>query len=405
MEILYEIHNRLVEDTPIGFKRYLYHKINWDSRLVEITGARGVGKTTLILQYIKSTFNSNDTSVLYFSADDPYFYSNSIVDTVDKFVKYGGSHIFIDEVHKYLPKHNYTDWSGEMKAIYDRYPKLKIVYSGSSIIQLMKGSGDLSRRISPYFLSGLSFREYLWFNGILELKELSLDDILKQHLPLAKDISSKTLILPHFQKYLKFGYYPFYNQDKEKYYDRLKNVINVILDVDIPSVIDIQYQSVQKIKRLLAVISTSSPYTPNLTELGKKIGITDQRTLLKYLDYMEKAALIRNLRRDAIGDTILRKPDKIYISNTNLAHALELNNVNTGTIRETFLYSQTNSLYGVKSPVQGDFKLNDKFIIEVGGKNKKSKQIINIDNLYLAIDDIETGIFNRIPLWLFGFLY
>ncbi|MEA3445833.1 MAG: AAA family ATPase, partial [Bacteroidota bacterium] len=289
MEILFEIQNRLVEDTSLEFKRSLYHKINWDSRLIEIEGARGVGKTTLILQYIKSNYNSNDTSVLYFSADDPYFYTNSIVDIVDKFVKYGGCHVFIDEVHKYLPKHEHSDWSGEIKAIYDRYPKLRIVYSGSSIIQLMKGVGDLSRRVSPYFLQGLSFREYLELNKILEFKELSLDDVLNRHLPLSKQIISKIHIIPHFQDYLKFGYFPFYNQDKEKYYDRLKNVINVILDSDIPSVIDIQYQSIQKMKKLLAVVSTSAPYTPNLTETGKKIGITDQRTLLKYMHYMEKA--------------------------------------------------------------------------------------------------------------------
>ncbi len=405
MEILYEIQNRLLDDTPLKFKRSLYQKINWDSRLIEITGARGVGKTTLMLQYIKSNYESSDTSVLYFSADDPYFYSNSIVDTVDKFVKYGGRHIFIDEVHKYLPKYDKADWSGEIKAIHDRYPKLKIVYSGSSIIQLMKGVGDLSRRLSPYFLPGLSFREYLEFNNVLEHQELNLVDILNRHSSIAKEISSKTLILPNFHNYLKYGYYAFYGQDKIKYYERLKNVITVVMESDIPAVVDIPYLSVQKMKKLMAVITTSSPYTPNLTTLGKRIGITDQRTLLKYMFYLEKALLIRNLRRESVGSRILRKPEKIFISNTNLAYALEPNNINKGTMRETFFYSQTINVSTVNFPNKGDFILDNKYIIEIGGKNKNKEQIKDTENAFLAVDDIEVGIFNKIPLWLFGFLY
>ncbi len=405
MELLYEIHNRLVENTPVEFKRSLYDKINWDSNLIEISGARGVGKTTLMLQYVKSNYNDNDSTVLYFSADDPYFYSNSIVDTVDKFVKYGGRHIFIDEVHKYIAKYDNTDWSGEIKAIYDRYPQLKIVYSGSSIIQLHKGIGDLSRRISPYFLPGLSFREYLEFNKIFKYKAVSLERILKQHVQITKEIVSKTLILPAFQKYLKYGYYAFYYEDKEKYYERLKNVISVIMESDIPAVIDIPFVSVNKMKKLLSVLTTSSPYTPNLTALGKKIGITDQRTLLRYMTYLEKAMLVRSLRRKAAGNTILRKPEKVYISNTNLAYALEPDQIDKGTLREIFFYSQTANVGSVSLPNHGDFLLNNKYIIEVGGKNKSNEQIVGLENAFLALDDIEHGVFNKIPLWLFGFLY
>jgi len=405
MEILYEIQNRLLESTPLQFRRFLYHKINWDSRLIEITGARGVGKTTLMLQYIKSNYSADDTSVLYFSADDPYFYTNSIVDTVDLFVKYGGRQVFIDEVHKYLPKYEKTDWSGEIKAINDRYPKLKIVYSGSSIIRLHKGIGDLSRRVSPYFLPGLSFREYLEFNNILEFKAVTPENIFKDHVQIAKEITSKSLILPAFQNYLKYGYFAFYAEDKEKYYDRLKNVISVILESDIPAVVEIPHININKIKKLLAVLTTSSPYTPNLTSIGKKIGIVDTRTLLKYLYYLEKAVLIRMLRREATGDTILRKPEKIYISNTNFAYVLEPDKLNKGTLREIFFYSQTASKFTVTLPPYGDFFLENKYVIEVGGKNKSTEQIKGIDNAFLAIDDIEQGVFNRIPLWLFGFLY
>ncbi len=405
MEILYEIHNRLLEGISLNFKRSLFNKINWDSRLIEITGARGVGKTTMMLQYIKSNYKSNDNSVLYFSADDPYFYSHSMIDTVDRFVKFGGRHVFIDEVHKYLPKHEKADWSGEVKAMHDRYPKLKVIYSGSSIIQLKKGVGDLSRRTSPYFLPGLSFREYLEFNKILKHVELSLDDVLNQHSSLAREISSKTLILPNFHNYLKYGYFAFYNQDKEKYYERIKNIITVIMESDIPAVIEIPYLSVQKMKKLLSVITSSAPYTPNLTALGKKIGITDQRTLLKYMTYLEKGELIRSLRREASGEKILRKPEKIYISNTNLAFALEPYQINKGTIREIFFYSQLASTSDVTFPETGDFMLNYKYTIEVGGKNKSNDQIRETENAFLAVDNIEVGIFNKIPLWLFGFLY
>ena len=405
MEILYEIQNRLLKDTTLQFKRSLFHKINWDSRLIEITGARGVGKTTMMLQYIKSNFKKNDASVLYFSADDPYFYSHSLIDTVDGFVKFGGRHVFIDEVHKYLPKYEKADWSGEVKAMHDRYPKLKVVYSGSSIIQLKKGVGDLSRRTSPYFLPGLSFREYLEFNKILDHKELSLDEVLGEHSAIAREISSKTLILPNFQDYLKYGYFAFYRQDKEKYYDRIKNIISVIMESDIPAVIEIPYLSVQKMKKLLSVITSSAPYTPNLTALGKKIGITDQRTLLKYMTYLEKGELIRSLRRDASGEKILRKPEKVYISNTNLAYALEPYKTNKGTMREIFFYSQMASVSNVTFPETGDFLLDNKYTVEVGGKNKSKDQIRDTENSFLAVDDIEVGIFNKIPLWLFGFLY
>jgi len=405
LEILFEIHQRLINHTPLGFIRSLFYKINWESTLIEIRGARGVGKTTLMLQYIKSDFEEDDTSVLYFSADDPYFYSHSIIETIDTFVKYGGQHIFIDEVHKYIPKHEHSDWSSEIKAVYDRYPGLKIVYSGSSIIQLHKGIGDLSRRVSIYNLSGLSFREYLEYNNILKHEAIDLETILNQHKTITQGITSKILILPAFREYLKHGYYPFYNEDKEKYYEKLKNVISVIMETDIPSVIDIPFVSVNKMKKLLSVLTTSSPFTPNLTAVGKKIGITDQRTLLKYMNYLEKSLLIRSLRRKAIGNSVLRKPEKVFIANTNFAYALDSELVNKGTLREIFFYSQVADCCRVNLPKHGDFILNNKYIFEIGGKNKNKEQLRNLKNAFFVLDDIEQGIFNKIPLWLFGFLY
>jgi predicted AAA+ superfamily ATPase len=379
--------------------------INWNAHLVEINGPRGVGKTTLMLQYIKLNFKRDDHSVLYFSADDPYFYMNSLVDTVDRFVKYGGRYVFIDEVHKYVPKHKNTDWSGEIKAIYDRYPKLKIVFSGSSVIRLHKGIGDLSRRVSSYFLPGLSFREFLAFNQILRHDSIKIEDIVHHHESIAKDISSRTTILRAFQNYLKYGYYAFYYEDKEKYSEKLKNIITVILESDIPSVVDIPFVSVNKMKKLLRVLAISSPYTPNLTALGEKVGVTDQRTLLRYLNYLEKATLLRSLSQKAIGNTILRKPAKLYISNTNFVFALEPEQINQGTLREIFFFSQTAPRYRVTLPPNGDFLLNNQYVFEVGGKSKGRKQIKDSKNAFVVADDIEQGVFDKIPLWLFGFLY
>ncbi|UBM61606.1 AAA family ATPase [Candidatus Sulfidibacterium hydrothermale] len=405
MDILFEIHNRLIENTPVEFKRSLFEKMNWDARLIEINGPRGVGKTTLMLQYIKLNFKRNDHSVLYFSADDPYFYMNSMVDTVDKFVKYGGRHIFIDEVHKYIPKYKNTDWSGEIKAIYDRYPGLKIVFSGSSVIRLHKGIGDLSRRVSSYFLPGLSFREFLQFDQHFRYDVIKIEDIVRRHESIAKDISSRIIILRAFQNYLKYGYYAFSYEDKEKYSEKLKNIIAVILESDIPSVVDIPFVSVNKMKKLLHVLATSSPYTPNLTALGEKIGVADHRTLLRYLDYLEKATLLRSLSQKAIGNTILRKPEKLYISNTNFVFALEPERIDKGTLREIFFFSQTAINHVITLPKNGDFLLNNQYVFEVGGKRKSRKQIGNSKNAFVVADDIEYGVFNKIPLWLFGFLY
>lgn len=405
MEILIEIFQMLIKHTPVRFKRSLLNRINWDAKLIEISGARGVGKTTLMLQYIKLNYKESDTTVLYFSADDPYFYSHSLIDTADTFVKYGGKHIFIDKVHKYIPKYENTDWSAEIKAINDRYPKLRIVYSGSSIIQLYKGIGDLSRRSSPYILPGLSFREYLEFNNILKYEAIDLGTLIKNHISISKEIVSGILVLPEFRDYLRHGYFPFYNEDKRKYYEKLKNVISIIMESDIPSVMDIPFLSVVKMKKLLGVLATSSPFTPNLSALSKKVGITDQRTLLRYMNYLEKARIVKSLRRKAIGNAILRKPEKIYIANPNFTFALEQDQLNKGTLREIFFFNQVDFEHNVSLPDRGDFLLDNKFVFEVGGKNKGASQLSGLQNAYLAIDDIEIGFGNKIPLWLFGFLY
>lgn len=405
MEELFQISNNLVKKVAIHFERSLVNKINWNARLIEIRGARGVGKTTLLLQQIKKQFGANPQTGLYISLDDPFFYENSLVELAETFIKYGGVQLFIDEVHRYTPKYKGSDWSKEIKIIYDRYPGLKIVYTGSSTLELYHGHGDLSRRRSTYVLNGLSFREYLEFNEILTFGELTLKEIVLNHAIIANDLIDKTKILKHFRDYIQIGYFPFYQEDPLNYYRRIIDILALILESDLPSVVDITFDNIFKLKRLLSVIATSSPYTPNLSKLRENISITDHRTLLKYLYYLDKAEVINLLQKEAVGNVLLRKPDKIYVNNTNLAYAISPALTNTGNLRETFFYNQLKNNHQVTYPPRGDFMIDGQYIFELGGRNKNFSQIEEIDNAYVVADEIELGVGKKIPLWMFGFLY
>lgn len=405
MQKLYEISNKLISKVKTDFKRSLYTKIDWQQRLIEITGSRGVGKTTIMLQKAKELFDKNPQAIIYISLDDAYFFNNSIIETAEQFQKYGGKYMFIDEVHKYPAKHNTYDWSAELKNIYDRYPELSITYSGSSIIELYKGHGDLSRRKSSYKLNGMSFREYLELNNTLKLPAITLQDVINKTPVISADISNKIKILPHFKNYLSTGYYPFYNENPEQYNQRIKNIINVILEVDIPSIAEINYDTTGKIKTMLAVLSTSVPYTPNLTKLSDSLQIGDLRTMYKYFYFLEKAELITLLNSNTKANKLFQKPEKIYLNNTNLINAISPEKTETGTIRETFFLNQLKYLHEINYPKKADFFINNKYTFEIGGKNKTGKQIENIENSYIVQDDIEIGFANKIPLWLFGLLY
>jgi uncharacterized protein len=405
MQQLYSISSKLIGSVNTFFKRNLYNQIDWSQQLIEIRGARGVGKTTLMLQKAKEYFTNDAESVLYISLDDSYFYNHSIKETAVEFSQYGGKYLFIDEVHKYPEKYPGHDWSAELKNIYDQIPELKVVYSGSSIIQLHKGNGDLSRRKSSFVMSGLSFREYLGINNTQSIQIYTLEEIIDNHVDIANNIISEIKILPHFKKYLEFGYYPFYFENPDQYYQRIKNVINLILEIDIPAVTDISFEAINKIKKLLATIASTVPYTPNLTKLSNELNISDLRTFYKYLGFLEKSELLSLLSANAKGNKILQKPDKIFLNNTNLIYALNPTSTNIGLVRETFFNNQIRYNHTVHYPKIGDFLLNNKYTFEIGGKNKDSKQIKNIKNSFLAQDDIEIGFGNKIPLWLFGFLY
>ncbi len=272
-------------------------------------------------------------------------------------------------------------------------------------MQLYKGQGDLSRRKTSYLLNGLSFREFLQFSSKIYFGHYTLSEILLKHGEISNQVITKIKVLPLFQAYLKNGYYPFYTENPANYYERLAETINVVIDTDIPKICEIAYETLHKLKQLLAAVSTTVPYAPNLSNISSELYISDQRTLIKYLNLLEKAELIATLGARAIGNKILNKPSKIYLNNTNLMYAIDSNSLQTGTIRETFFLNQVKYLHQVKYPKQGDFSVDNKYTFEIGGRNKNLEQIKDIDNSFLVLDEIETGFANRIPLWLFGFLY
>ena len=397
METLIRNYIRLIDSTPVNFQRYLYNTIDWQDRLIGITGARGTGKTTLLLQYIKNNFTDR-TRAIYVSLDNIWFAKNSLTDLVEYFYTHGGTHLFLDEVHRY------PNWSIEIKNIYDSYPEIHIIFTGSSILEIYKSNADLSRRAIHYHLQGLSLREYLKFEHDIDLPPLSLSDILNNHLNIASEITSKIKILPLFEEYLKQGYYPFYKENSKNYLLRLQNMINTILDYDLPAVENIEYTTLLKIKKILMIISSLVPFTPNMTSLSAEIE-TNRTSSIKYLSFLEKAKLIKMLPSSKKGMNSLNKPEKIYLDNTNLLYALTTSNINDGNKRETFFANQVAMNHTLTIPPKGDFLVDNIYTFEIGGKNKNYDQIKDIPDSYVVFDNAETGFGNKIPLWLFGMQY
>lgn len=404
MEAIMNLSNRLISNVDLNFQRTLLERIDWSQRLIEIRGSRGIGKTTLLLQK-SNEIQAAGGKVVYASLDTPYFYSNSLFEFADEFTKYGGTHLFLDEVHRYPSKSKSSDWSLEIKNIYDAFPELKIVYTGSSILHLYKGKGDLSRRKAGYLLNGLSFREYLKFNNVIDYEKLSLAEIITHHEEVAKEIVQQIKPLLHFKTYLNVGFYPFYNGNEEIFFQQLQDMVNQIIDTDLPYLATITQGAQEQLKRLLGAISTTVPYVPNMKTLAELIHVTDHRTLLKYLHLLEQAQLISLLSSNSKGNKLLEKPDKIFLNNTNLKHALSMRQSDLGSDREAFFFNQLNQSEQVTYPKNGDFYINNKYLFEIGGKNKSKKQIAKEDNAYIVADGIEIGFGNKIPLWLFGFLY
>lgn len=397
MDVLFERFRKRLAYTDVSFVRSLMDTIHWDARMIGIRGARGVGKTTLLLQYIKLHL-PQDSSVLYTNLDNIWFTEHKLYDMADLFVKRGGKYLFLDEVHKY------PNWSQELKNIYDDFPELHIVFTGSSLLEILNARADLSRRAIVYEMQGFSFREYLNRNLQTDFPVIQLDDIFTKHVQISALVTNKIKILQHFPEYLKFGYYPYYNELPPLYYQRIDEVINMILEVEIPLLRGVDMAYVTKLKQLLLVLSESVPFIPNITKLSERIGIT-RNSLLSYLHALQESGLTYHLNKDSFGITRLQKPDKIYLENTNLMYALGTKNVDTGTLRETFFANQVKYLHRLTMSDQSDFLIDDKYTIEVGGKDKGYRQLADLDNAFIAADDIEYGHEHKIPLWMFGFLY
>jgi len=398
MESLIETYRNKLDRTDNNFVRYLLKKIYWTDRLFAIIGARGTGKTTLMLQYIKQSLNPDKT--FYMSLDDLYFSNNRLVDVVYKLRQEGITDFFIDEIHKYP----YNTWAQELKNIYDSYPELQVVFSGSSILNIYKGNADLSRRALNYELFGLSFREFLSFENVVNIPAVSLSDLLVRHKEIAAEVTKGIKIIPLFRQYLQSGYFPYYKEGLHSYQQRLLNTVNAVLETDLPAVENIEFISVQKLKRLLSTIAGMVPFTPNMAQLGNLVDI-QRSNLPKSLNLLEKARMLGLLRDSGKNLSALSKPSKIYLDNPNLAYSLGNDNPNKGNLRETFFYNQLQVVSKVSSSEKGDFTIDGQYVFEVGGSNKNFSQIANLPDSYLAVDEIEIGWGNRIPLWLFGFLY
>jgi predicted AAA+ superfamily ATPase len=389
MITLYQKFETLLQSTTTDFKRYLYDKVSWESRMIGIIGARGVGKTTMILQYIKENLDSK--RALYVSADDMYFGENRLFDLADNFYKNAGEYLFIDEIHKY------NDWSRELKNIYDSFPTLKVIFTGSSVLDILKGSADLSRRAIIYKLQGLSFREYLKFFHNYETGVYSLEQIINNEVKL----DSIQHPLPLFNDYLQRGYYPFGIENEMNL--RLGQIIVQTLESDIPQYANLNVGTSRKLKRLLSIIAESVPFKPNFSKISEMISVS-RNSVDDYFSYMEKAGLIGQLRNETSGIRGLGKVDKVYLDNTNIIFNLVGDKSNVGNLRETFFFNQMRVQNEVISSIKADFVI-DKYTFEVGGKNKKQTQIEQDGKSFMVKDDIEFGYLNVIPLWAFGLNY
>jgi hypothetical protein len=389
MEQLYELFRSLLQETNTSFVRYLHSEIDWNARMIAIVGARGVGKTTMLLQHIKIHNSTDDT--LFISADDLYFTAHKLFDTASSFYKNNGKHLYIDEIHKY------SDWSKELKMIYDYFPKLQVIFTGSSILDIYKGSADLSRRVLMYHLAGLSFREYLNISLKTDLPAYSLEEIIKNKVGLP-GIEHP---LPLFKEYLQKGYYPFFTEGG--YEQRLRQILTLTLESDIPFYAGMTVTTSKKLKQLLYIISKSVPFKPNFTKIATMMEV-HRNQVTDFMFYLEKAGIISQLRTQVQGIRALGKIEKVYLGNTNLIHTLAEDKPEIGNTRETFFFSQMSVKNDVFSSDISDFTINGK-TFEIGGKKKGQKQIEEAAEGYIVKDDIEFGYMNTVPLWAFGFNY
>lgn len=399
METLYAKMDRLLRLASTSIVRTVMSQINWDAQLIAIRGPRGVGKTTLMLQYIKLHYKLSDRSVLYCTLDSLYFSEYTLLHLADEFYKNGGKHLFLDEVHKY------PTWSKEIKEIYDSYPDLKVVISASSLLNILNADADLSRRCIPYDLQGLSFREFLLFYKQLEFPVFTLQQVLDNNMDLCAMVNERCRPLLYFKEYLQYGYFPFYLRNQTDYYTSIEQVVNFIIETELPQLRGIGVGNVRKLKALLNVLASSIPFDIDISKLATTIGI-HRNTVIEYLGHLEKAKLIHLLYSDLLSVKRMQKPDKVFLDNPNFLYALALQEVKIGTARETFAVNQLSFHHQVEySKSVGDFKIDHRYTFEIGGSDKDYHQIADVPQSYILADNIETPFRNKLPLWTIGFLY
>jgi len=396
IQMILASHERRLASVSSRFHRFLYSRLNWKSRLICLQGARGTGKTTMLLQRIKEAFPSSG-NVLYASLDNLWFATHSLLDLVDYHVLHGGTHLFLDEIH-YLP-----NWQTILKNIYDDYPSLSIVYTGSSLLKIDRKQGDLSRRQRVYSLPGLSLREYMVYEGIGNWPALSLEDLQQSHVELSREISAACKVQGVFEKYLSQGYYPFYKGNEDVYPDLLGAIVTQVLEGDYPAIEAVQPSTIRKARKMLMILAENPPQTPNFSRLCQELE-TDYKLGINMLFALERAGLLNLLEASGASLKNLSRPAKIYCENSNLMQAL-VPQPSIGTIRECFFLNQLRLDHKLVYPAQGDFLVDDTFLYEVGGHKKSFEQIKDMPNSFLAVDNTEIGHGNRIPLWCFGFLY
>lgn len=397
MEILRSRYKKLLKETEMRFHRFLFNEIDWEQPLIGIKGQRGVGKTTMMFQRIKET-DPEGVHSFYASLDNLWFADSSLIDLAENLIKEGVTNLYLDEVHR-LP-----EWERQIKNLYDSYPELKIVFTGSSLLVIDHSIGDLSRRVSMYKLPGMSFREYLLFEGYDAMGKLDLPDILFSHEKIAASISSSLKVIPLFHDYMKRGYYPFYKTMRAgDYYSRLEQTVTAVIEGDIPAVEKrIDYATLIKAKRLLAIIAGSLPYIPNVNTLAGLMG-TNRVQILKLFDLLDRAGIIRQLFAVVKSPKSLAKPQKILLDNSSLMYALDSPQI--GSARESTFASLLSVNHKVGFAKEGDLMVDGRYLFEIGGKGKGFAQIRNVPDSFVVADDIEFGFGNKIPLWLFGFIY
>lgn len=399
MDILISHFKRRLDNVSLEIIRDCIEDIAWNERLSAIVGPRGVGKTTIILQYIKRRYAGSLSQVLYVSMEDLYFSHHSIMDLAELFVAHGGTHLFLDEIHRY------QGWNREIKLIYDTFPELKVTISGSSLLQILNAEADLSRRCISFTMQGLSFREFLHFYKNIHLPKVSLSDALNRPDDICRELNSLCRPVQMFHEYLRCGYFPYYLEGETRYYERISNVIDYVIGTELPLVCKVEPVNVRKLQMLLNVVSGIVPYELDISKLALMLQ-SSRNTVVTYLDYLYRAKIINLLYSDVSSLKKVQKPDKMYLENSNMLYALTLEKTHIGTVRETFAVNQL--CYGHRveyGKADGDFCVDGRYRFEVGGGGKGFKQSADIPDSYVLADEIEYAVGNKLPLWIIGLLY